>query len=102
VSGFRFSPLAERDLADIADYSTDIWGEAQADRYLDELSKCFARIAANHALGRRCDSLHRGFRRIESGKHVIFYEPQKQGVYISRILHQSMLPNRHDIIGDES
>jgi plasmid stabilization system protein ParE len=35
---------------------------------------------------------------LEHGKHVIFYRQQdNDGILVSRILHQRMLPKRHDI-----
>jgi len=95
---YRLSGLAELDLADIADYTTDTWGAKQANLYLDSLAECFIRIARMPSLGRACDSVHAGFRRIEQGKHVIFYRPDERGVFISRILHQSMLPARHELL----
>lgn len=98
MSEYRLSALAELDLADIADYTTDVWGATQADLYLNSLVECFIRIARRPGLGRASDSVHPNFRRIEQGKHVIFYLPGERGVFISRILHQSMLPARHELM----
>jgi plasmid stabilization system protein ParE len=33
---------------------------------------------------------------MEHGKHVVFYRQERGGILISRILHQRMLPERHD------
>lgn len=101
MSAYRLSILAELDLADIADYTTDVWGVEQAELYLDDLVKCFVRIAQMPGLGRASDSVHPGFRRIAQGKHVIFYQPGKDEIFISRILHQSMLPGRHTLMEQE-
>ena len=98
MKGYRLSKSAELDLAEIADYTTDVWGATQADLYLDSLVECFLRIAQRPHLGRACDSVHPGFRRIVQDKHVIFYKPDKSGVLIGRILHQSMLPTRHELM----
>lgn len=98
MSKYHLSALAEIDLADIADYTTDVWGGKQAELYLDSLVQCFVRIAQMPSLGRACDSVHAGFRRIEEGRHVIFYQPRGRGVFVSRILHQSMLPVRHELM----
>lgn len=100
MSKYALSVLAESDLAEIADYTTDVWGEEQAALYLDGLVACFFRIAEMPGLGRACDSVHLGFRRMEQGKHVIFYKPDKHGVFISRILHQRMLPTKHALMED--
>lgn len=95
---YRFSALAEIDLANILDYTTDIWGGRQAELYLDSLAECFARITKFPQLGRSANSVHSGVRRIEQGSHVIFYQPGKDGIFINRILHQSMLPSRHELL----
>jgi toxin ParE1/3/4 len=101
VNEYHLSVLAELDLADIADYTVHIWGKKQAHLYLDNLVECFDRIAKMPGLGRDCHPVHPGFRRIEQGKHVIFYMPDERGVFISRILHQSMLPTRHELVGGD-
>lgn len=95
---YRLSTLAELDLAEIADYTTDVWGADQAERYLNSLVDCFARIAQIPGSGRPSTSIQPGFRRIAQGKHVVFYKPSRSGVFISRILHQSMLPTRHQLM----
>jgi len=92
MPGFRISKLARLDLIDIADYTLERWGVDQAIRYLDSLDKCFSLIAANPEIGRQCDRLRKGYRRIEHEKHVIFYRPDDAGTAIVRILHQSILP----------
>jgi toxin ParE1/3/4 len=102
LSEFRLSPQAELDLAEIADYTTDIWGPEQAERYLSSLVSCFARVAISPDLGRRCDFVHSGYRRMEVGKHVVFYRRRQRGIFISRILHHSMLPTRHEMLDDDS
>jgi toxin ParE1/3/4 len=92
MPGFRFSKLARLDLIDISNYTLDRWGVDQAIRYLDSLEKCFGLIAANPNIGRKCDHLRKGYRRIEHEKHVIFYRSDKTGILIVRILHQRILP----------
>ncbi len=57
-------------------------------------------LADNPALGRACGSIRPGLRRMEQGRHVVFYRQVKGGIVISRILHQNMLPERRNI-GDE-
>lgn len=101
MTGYRLSRLAEHDLNDIVDYTTDTWGAIQANAYLSELVECFIRVAQMPSLGRTADSVHPGFRRIQQGKHVIFYKPGVNGIFISRILHQTMLPSRRELIENE-
>jgi toxin ParE1/3/4 len=95
VARFRFSRLAERDLLRIGEYTVRTWGEAQASGYIDELEICCQRLADNPSVGRRCDEIRPGLRRLEQGKHVVFYRREAEGILISRILHQRMLPGRY-------
>jgi len=88
---YRLSELAEIDVADILDFTVDTWGPEQADRYLDHLVGCFDRIAHMPSLGRDCSAVHPGFRRIEEGRHVIFYRVEEFGIFIARVVHQKML-----------
>jgi len=97
VPRFRFSRRAVADLLSIADYTLRTWGKAQAARYLGELEVCCQMLAGNPALGRPCDDVRPGLRRLEHGKHVVFYRQERGGVLVSRILHQRMLPDRHAI-----
>jgi len=34
-------------------------------------------------------------RRLEHGKHAVFYRQERDGILVSRILHQRMLPDLH-------
>ena len=97
MARFRFSRRAEADLFNIGLYTFRTWGETQADRYIRGLEDCCRLIADNPALGRSCDEIRPGLRRIEQGKHVVFYREAPGGILISRILHQRMLPEHHSI-----
>jgi toxin ParE1/3/4 len=97
VPTVHFSRRGEADLLEIADYTLRNWGEAQAIRYIDALESCCNGLAQNPELGRRCNDVRPGLRRMESGKHVIFYRQHQGGILVSRILHQRMLPARHAI-----
>jgi toxin ParE1/3/4 len=78
-------------------YSFRTWGEAQTDRYTCQLEDCCQLIADNPALGRLCDEIRPGLRRMEQGKHVVFYREDPGGILISRILHQRVLPEKQHI-----
>ena len=81
----------------IGQYTLRTCGEAQTARYLGDLEVCCQTLADNPALGRPCDDVRPDLRRIEHGKQFIFYRQERGGILISRILHQRMLPDRHDI-----
>jgi toxin ParE1/3/4 len=95
VRAVRFSRRAENDLLSISDYTLRTWGKIQAVRYLDDLEACCQTLAYNPALGRPCDDVRPGLRRLEHGKHVVFYRREGRYILIIRILHQSMLSVRH-------
>ena len=96
----RFSRRAEADLLSVGAYTLRTWGENQAVRYIGDLEACCQMLAGNPGLGRTCDDVRPGLRRMESGRHVVFYREDTRGILVSRILHQRMLPERH-VIDDE-
>jgi toxin ParE1/3/4 len=100
LPAYRLSRLARLDLIEIADYTVDTWGLEQADRYVDGLVGCFERLARTPGIGRPCDRIRPGYRRMEHEMHVVIYRADRESVFISRILHQRMLPSRH-LIEDE-
>jgi hypothetical protein len=64
VAVFRFSRRAEADLLSTGDYTLRTWGKAQAVRYLADLEVFCHTLAANPALGRPCDEVRPGLRRM--------------------------------------
>ena len=92
MARFRLTVRAEEDLLRIGAYTLDRWGALQAARYLDELEACCQQLGDAPSLGRRCDAIRPGLRRMEHGRHTLFYRAQPEGVAIIRILHQDMLP----------
>jgi|SRR5579859_1707940 len=101
MSAFRFSHRAEIDLLNISTYTLRTWGEAQVIHYISELERCCQMLADNPALGRSCDYVRPGLRRMEHGKHVVFYRQEPEGILISRIPHQRMLPERQALDDQE-
>jgi toxin ParE1/3/4 len=101
LARFRFSSRAEADLLSIGAYTIRTWGEDQAIHYIVELAASCQMLADNPALGRSCEDIRSGLRRIECGQYVLFYREEIKGVLISGILHQRMLPDRHAIADDE-
>jgi toxin ParE1/3/4 len=97
MAEFRFSRVAEADLLSIGAYTLRTWGEDQTIRYIDDLEACCQMLADNPTLGRACDEVRPGLRRMECGQHVVFYREDAEGILVSRILHQRMLPERHAI-----
>ena len=97
MAACRFSRRAETDLLGIATYTLETWGEEQAARYVSDLETCCLKLAENPALGQACDYIRSRLRRMVQGKHVVFYREEPDGILVSRILHQRMLPERYVI-----
>ena len=98
----RFSRLAEADLLSIGVYTLRTWGQVQTGRYLDELEACCQQLADHPASGRSCEDIRPGLYRKEQGKHVIFFRREPNGILVSRIMHQRMLPERHGFSDDDN
>jgi toxin ParE1/3/4 len=94
VARFHFSRRAQADLLEIGHYTLHRWGEDQTVRYLNDLETCCQRLADNPELGRPCEEIRPGLRRIEHGRHVVFYRREVTGILVSRILHDRMLPEK--------
>ena len=101
MASLRFSRNAKRDLSSIGAYTLEVWGEVQAEKYLDDIEHCAKMIAENPLLGRSCDWIRPGLHRFEKGRHVLFYRREAEGIFISRILHQSMMPETQSFADKE-
>lgn len=89
------SKRAEADLREIWLYSFKTWGEAQADRYLDELDAGLRECGAQPERGRRRDEVREGYWSLLVHRHVAFYTFTVDAVLIQRVLHGSMLADLH-------
>jgi toxin ParE1/3/4 len=100
MAGYRFSRMAETDLLGIATYTLKTWGQDQTVSYIDGLEACCRQLVNKPQLGRACDQVRPGLRRLEYGRHVVFYRVEANGIVISRILHQRMLRELQSIDKD--
>lgn len=87
-----FSQDADADLEEIAEYTWNTWGQKQLAQYLRELGNCFERIRRNPLIGKSYESIRPNVRRIEVGRHAVFYIVEPNSILIVRALHQQMLP----------
>lgn len=90
-----YSLRAERDIQHIYRDTFKKWGEIQADKYDASLKHSIDLITSNPNLGRKCDYIKSGYRRHESGHHIIFYRQRKNNILIIRILHEKMDIEKH-------
>ena len=90
TSRFRLTPRAAKDLDAIADYTSEEWGPAQMEEYLQSLHGRFEWLAENPLAGRERNDVHPGYRSFPEGSHVIFYIISDDDVDIIGIPHKSM------------
>ncbi len=89
------SQRAQADLIEIWLYSFKHWGEAQADRYLDELDAGLRECGAYPERVRRREEVRVGYWSLLVRRHVAFYTVTVDQVLIQRVLHGSMDPDLH-------
>lgn len=94
MNAYRLGPKAGEDLTKIFDYTDENWGTEQAERYIDALDKAFQLIASLPGIGRACNYIYPGVRRMESGSHMIFYKREEHGVFIAKVLHKRTMPSK--------
>ena len=86
---------AEADLIGIWLYSFENWGEAQADRYLNEIELTIKKIANNPEGGEHRDLLRAGYWSVRIEHHIAFYTFTDKEVRLRRVLHEVMDAGRH-------
>lgn len=95
MSRYLLSPAAQTDLDQIWDYTHDHWGVDQAEEYLRELQRAIER-AANPRIGRACDEIRPGYRKLVAASHTLFYRVSAERVIdVVRVAHQRMDVDRH-------
>lgn len=87
MATFKLTERASAELLDIYLFGLRQFGRIQADRYLDELERCFGLLADNPRMGRLARKVGHGVRRHEHGSHVIFYEIERGDLVILAIVH---------------
>jgi plasmid stabilization system protein ParE len=73
----------------------DPFGEAHADRYLDELDEGLQQCGAEPEDGRQRNAVRAGYGSKLVRRHLVFYTFTDGEVRIQRVLHGSMDPPRH-------
>lgn len=87
----KISLPAREDLRDLYRDGFLRWGEAQADRYYDDLLAHFDVLCENPMLFREVDEIREGYRRSVCGVHAIYYRVQEDAVEIMAVVkHQDI------------
>ena len=88
---FDLTRSALADLRSIARFTQSRWGLRQRNSYLKEVDQVFRSLAKNPLMGKACDEIREGYRKLPHGAHVIYYmQPTEDEILIVRILHATM------------
>ncbi|MCD6476353.1 MAG: type II toxin-antitoxin system RelE/ParE family toxin [Anaerolineaceae bacterium] len=89
------SPKAKSDLSDAWDYTFAEWGIEQAEKYVRELWTAMPAQTRDLSTATDISDVRKGYRKVRSGSHVIFFRLTDDGMDIVRILHQKKDFERH-------
>ncbi len=95
MQGFSLSKKAAQDLKGAYRHTFRQFGENQAEKYTQGLIRCFAMLADSPRLGLDIGDLRQGYFRFRHESHTIFYKITASDIWIMRILHNRMDPDRH-------
>jgi toxin ParE1/3/4 len=63
-------------------------GTDAADAYVRDLDQAMELVRDFPHIGSNCSDVRKGYRRIRSGSHLIYYIVRKEDIYVMRILHE--------------
>ena len=89
-----FTAAARRDLNAIYDYGYEHWGRTAAEDYAAMVTAVVGYIT-EFPLAKPAVEGRAPLRRANVGSHVIFYRPTKEGITVTRVLHEAMDVRRH-------
>ena len=91
MTGYRLAPGAETDLLEIAIYTIETWGEAQAARYERSLATCFRAIGNGEARSAPLLDRRPELRHCRCQHHYVFWlDTSPEPPLILAVLHESM------------
>ncbi len=91
MPGFTLTNRAKADLKEIGAYTQAQWGREQRNIYLTMLDSSFHLLALNSLKGTDCSDILKGYRKLKTGSHLIFYHTSsEESIEIVRILHERM------------
>lgn len=90
VPRIEHSRRARRDLKEIWRYTSENYGDEQADRYLAAIDEAIKRLCEDPLLGVDFGDAQIGYRRLRVARHRVFYVIRGDRIEIVRILHERM------------
>lgn len=95
MTGISLRPQAEDDLVQVWQFTAELFGETQANDYLDHLANGIAQLSEHPLFGANCEYILPGYRRLVLGKHSVFYTSNANHIIVVRVLHQDMDVRNH-------
>ena len=89
------SPKAKSDQSDVWDDTFTEWGVEQTEKYVRELWTAMQAQTRDLSTSTDISDVRKGYRKVRSGSHVIFFKLTRDGIDVIRILHQKMDFERH-------
>jgi len=94
---YQRSKKTKQDILNITKRSLDDFGERQTIKYMDGLNEAMQGLSDCPDKGR--EFVHSKTRRVylyhRYVSHVVYYRKRKNDIFIIRILHTKMLPEKH-------
>lgn len=84
------TPRAESDLVETWLYTSETWGVAQADEYLDQLETGMGHLKVHPSLGVDYSHILHGYRKFRIAHHDVFYRILENKILVVRVLHENM------------
>ncbi len=96
MAKYQLTNKAVEDLANIWDYTFEVWSEVQANKYYNYLLDCFQNLADNPKLGKPYNEVTEYLFGYRATQHIIFFRKNSQTtIEIARVLHSRInLKNR--------
>ena len=86
---YLLSEIADEDLENIFDYTTNEFGFEQAEKYLNEIEEVFQSLLLNPELGKTRNEIKINLYSFPKDNHIIFYRILDNHIRIVRVLHGS-------------
>jgi toxin ParE1/3/4 len=90
TGSFNITPRAKEDLRRIWSYSFEIWGEAQADKYVTDIYERFSWLAKRPQIGKHRPDIEKGYYCFPQGSHLVFYLIRDGYIDIIGVPHKEM------------
>lgn len=93
---YVLSDEAEERLEEIRSKTEDDWGYTQSVKYLSKLEKDMEFLSRTPYAGKnRSGEFSEEVRTFPSGSHLIYYMIIEDGIFVTTVLHQKQLPQKH-------